>query len=250
MKHNRLRGWIALTLAFCLVLGLTGCGDSGKKKTVTGKTPEDTLETFFEALSKNDVETMMACCYVEDYLDRVSFSQYTDRIQSYMPVGRISAPTEYDYYRELVGYELRVQYARSFKMLAFSLLATDAEYENLFNNIPILHVDRKWAKSFSRTVDPETLKDLEVLSIDEDCPEMQRDSKYSKNLLAVTGADDCVERTVLLKLDGQLFYKGFTLAEIDERWQIYSLSAMLLGENSNGVATQVDSKQDYRDIIE
>lgn len=242
--------WMSLLLVSCLVLGLTGCGGGDKKETVAGKTPEETLETFFEALSKQDVDTMMACCYVEDYLDRVSFAQYTDRIQSYMPVGGISAPTEYDYYRELLGYELRFQFARGFKMLAFSLLATDAEYEQLLNGMPIQSVDKKWAKDFSRQVDPEALKDLEVLSIDEDKPDMQNDSRIRDNLLKSTGADDCVERTVLLELNDQLFYKGFTLAEIDGCWQIYSLNAVILGESSYGTATQVDSKQDYRDIIE
>lgn len=241
-------GWVALSLALCLVLGLAGCG-GGSKKTAAGKTPEETLENFFEALSKQDVETMMSCCYVEDYLDRVSFAQYINRIQSYMPVVGISAPTEYDYYRELVSYELRTQYARALKMLTFSLLAADEEYQDLLNGYVVAPVDRKWAKDFSQTVDPEVLKDLVVVRIDENCPEEQEDSQYRENFLTVTGADDCVERTVLLELDGQLFYKGFTLAEIDGRWQIYAFAAMLVGENSTGTATPVESKQDYRDII-
>ena len=134
-------------------------------------------------------------------------------------------------------------------MLAFSLLATDAEYEDLLNNMSIPSVDRKWAKEFSRTVDPEALKDLEVLSIDEDIPDMQDNSTVKDNFLKSTGADDCIERTALLEMDGQLFYKGFTLAEIDGHWQIYAPYAVLLGENSNGTATPVESKQDYRDII-
>lgn len=244
---------MALSLAFCLVLGLAGCSGGGKKKTVTGKTPEETLETFFEALSEQDVDTMMACCYVDDCLDRVSFSQYIDRIGTYVPASGgylVSAPTEYDYYRKLAEYECRARFSLGFKMLTFSLLATDEEYESLLNNMAVAPVDRKWAKDFSRVVDPEALKDLEVLSIDEDIPDVQNDSQVKDNFIKMTGADDCVERTVLLELDDQLFYKGFTLAEIDGRWQIYSLNAVILGESANGAATQVDSKQDYRDIIE
>lgn len=243
---------MTFSLAFCLVLGLAGCSGGGKKKTVTGKTPEETLETFFEALSEQDVDTMMECCYIDDYLDRVSFAQYVDRIGTYIPYSgnKISAPTEYGYYRELTGYQLRSQYAWTIQMLTFSLLATDEEYDQLWDSVPVGPADRKWAKNFSRTVDPEALKDLEVLSIDEDRPDLQNDFKAEDNFLNVTGADDCVERTVLLELDDQLFYKGFTLAEIGGRWQIFSLNAVILGESANGAATQVDSKQDYRDIIE
>lgn len=238
----------ALVLAVCLVSGLAGCG--GGKKTAAGKTPEETLEIFFQALSRQDVDGMMACCYIEDYLDRVSFAQYTDRIRSYLPTGGISAPTEYDLYRKTVDYQLRANFARSFQMLTFSLLATDEEYQDLLEFRPIGNVDRDWANDFSRAVDPAALKDLKVLRIDEDCPDMQDDPRVEENFQKTTGADDVVERTVLLELDGQLFCKGFTLAEIDGRWQIYLPYALLLGENSMGAAAPVDSEREYRDLIQ
>lgn len=238
----------ALVLAVCLVSGLTGCG--GGKKTAAGKTPEETLEIFFQALSRQDVDGMMACCYIEDYLDRVSFAQYTDRTKTYLPTNGISAPTEYDLYRKTVGYQLRANFARSFQILTFSLLATDEEYQDLLEFRPIGDVDRDWAKDFSRAVDPGALKDLKILRIDEDRSDMQDDPRVEENFLRSTGADDVVERTVLLELDGQLFCKGFTLAEVDGRWQIYTVSALLLGENSMGGASPVDSEQEYRDLIQ
>lgn len=194
---------------------------------------------------------MMACCYIEDYFDRVSFSQLVDRMKSYTINYNISAPAEYDYYRELLIYQRCGDFARQFQILTFSLLATDLdEYEQLMGSQVIGNIDRSWAKELSRAVDPKPLADLEILSIDEDCPERQNDPQYKESVRKSSGADDCVERIVLLELDGVLFYKGFTLVEVDGRWQIYMLNALLLGESANGNALPVESAEEYHDLIQ
>lgn len=250
-----IRRLISFSLAACLVLGLAGCGNAGSsgsgKRFVTGKTPEETLETFFKALSRQDVNTMMACCYIEDYCDRVSFAQCVERLGGYMPFGPVSAPTEYDYYRNLAIYQQYATYAKAFQNLAFSLLAIDVDgYKNLLENVPIVPVDENWAVEFSREVNPKALADLKVVSIDQDCSERQNDPQYKENMTKSNVVDDCVERTVLLELNGILFYKGFTLAELNGRWQICAPNALLLGENPYGGATQVESAEEYRDIIQ
>lgn len=177
---NRL---LSFCLAACLLLGAAGCGSAGSsgsgKRVVAGKTPEETLETFCKALSRQDVNTMMACCYIEDYFDCMSFAQFTDRMHAYQPYTGISAPTEYDYYRDILLYQRCANFARQFQLLTFSLLATGLdEYEQLVGNQPIGGVDGEWAAEFSRAVDPKTLAGLKVRSIDEDCPERQSDPQY------------------------------------------------------------------------
>lgn len=233
-------------------LSETGSAEPSRnsKRVVAGRTPEETMETFFKALSRQDVDTMLACCYIEDYFDRVSFVQFVDRIQSYNLQIDISAPAEYDYYRDLLIERRRGRLAQYFETLTFSLLTTDLEeYEHMMDQRPIL-ADGDWAVDFSRMANPKALADLKVLSIDENCPELQNRPQNKEVMSKNSGADDCVERTALLELNGALFYKGFTLAEVDGRWQIYLQNALLLGENTYGGATQVKSVGEYQRIIQ
>lgn len=219
-----------------------------------GTTPEETVTIFLNALANQDVDTMLKCCYIEDYYKQFSFKKHIERVGALSPLNGI-APTEYTYYQDLVTYERYAAFARAIRYFTDSLLvpySSDKRYQDYIDGyiIPITEIDSAWIEEFINTVNPSQLQFLKIQSIDANNPSIQSEAIIQNILFHTYGATNCVERTALIELNGSLFLKGFTLVKIDEYWQIAQLSALTFREDPRGMATLVESVEEYIEIIE
>lgn len=257
---------IAVILVFCIgMFGYVGLrqfslrsdnpdelSQKAAESVITGDSPEEIVEIFMDAFAKQDIDTMLACCYSDEMVERYSFAGVTEYLHSYVPNMMFSEDSQF--YKELALYEQKGVFARNIRHFTWSiLLAEDEEDGDILEGMPKANVDYDWALEFESKVDSEKIYGFEVLRIDENNPEVQhRDQIIDNNQRRseVYGVDDICERTVLFECNGMLFYKGFTLVQYDGQWQIQSLSAGILGESSNGNASRIESVDAYMEMIE
>ena len=261
---------IALFGAFLLAMVLLGCSPKGNSdstyngdeqigaltetvpsKVVLGTTPEETVTIFLNALMEQDAETALACCYIQDYYERVSMEKYVEVVGA-LSEGHAIAPTEYSFYQELVTYEKYAEFSQKIRWLVYSLLIPFSSnqicQDYMANGLTV--ADSAWAEEFIQMVDPDQLKLLSIQSIDANTPDLQNSEQVKKRYMNIFGVTNSVERTVVIELNGLLFMKGFTLVEVDGYWQIAQMNAMTCGgDNSMGAATVVESVEEYKEII-
>ena len=253
---------LSLLLGVCLLLPLCACGgellSGGVKVSAAGATPEETVENFINALKKQDVETMLACCYIDEFYERLDFADYVDYLRS-LAVGYSTAPTEYEYYRDLVIAERRGDFAKKIRCLTWSLLAFReevqdyseyADYKRLLDGVIVGPVDWVWADTFTEVIDPSLLENLEIERLDhQKLTDKQLDAS-ERRWIDTFGVDDWSDQIVLLDIDGSLFCKGFDLVKVNDCWKIAGLNSLFLGENSSGAATPVESVSVYKEFLE
>lgn len=240
-KGNKTRA-LALLLAFGMLLGLAGCAGG---KTGGGKTPEETMAMFLDALKDQDLDTMLECCDIE-YIDRVDFQKYTER----------TGVLFLDYIwgdaallRETAVAARRGNYARNIQTLTASLLLLgEGEYQTEWANlvqvqsVPV-RKDPQILDEFMSKMDPERLKKLEVAPVTvydmeiegierildrvvaEGKTSEEKAQKYAEQMMTNLAAEDVVEMAVPLTLGDKKFIKTFTLVKVAGRWKINSFYA-------------------------
>ncbi|MCI9513830.1 MAG: hypothetical protein HFF61_05795 [Oscillospiraceae bacterium] len=254
---------VALFLMLCLMGGIaTGCAMGSMAADASSSlveglfassqkaaTPEEAIEQFFAALKMQNIEAMMACCDIEDYCDRFSFADYTERMNSSFIITG-GAPTEYPLYRDLMVFERQRDFAFRIRALAYSLLLTEEEWLGYLNNQTVAPADHIWALEFTKAVDPAQLQNLDVLRIDKNCSDLQDDERVQENFCKAYSAENNVSMSVLLQINGDLFCKSFVLSEIGGSWLITNFcSPLMVNENGNGAAVAVGSEADYKTMI-
>lgn len=232
---------LAMLVAAVLLLGLlASCGGGGQSDAKAGATPEKTVETFLNALKKQDLDTMLACCYIEDYYDVFSFQDCVVD-QGYMDIGSYMAPTDYAFYREAMAVYRRGDLTRYIQVLANNLLLlTDENYQEkwadyaFYNdkaNIILYKLKQDdtatgWASDFVDAVDPDRLKGLEIKRVEVEGDDTEVGKERQKRYW---GRDQVVMVDAELELEGATFLKGFTLVEVDGRWQIVTFGSLRSG---------------------
>lgn len=215
---------------------------------ITGDSPEEIVEIFMDAFAEQDIETMLACCYLDEMVERYSFIDAIDLSHFYVPQSVFFGDGQF--YKELALYEQKGELAQNIRYLTWSIvLAEDGKDVNIIRG----DVDRDWAIEFENKVDSEKIHGFKVLRIDENNPEKQYMDQHIANLQQrskIYGVDDICERTVLFECNGMLFYKGFTLVQYDGKWQILSFIAVFTGESTYGTASRIESVDSYLEIIE
>lgn len=265
-QSNSVRRTAVLLLALCLFLGISvgmvGCAADDAMADVVGglinnlpasgekaSTPEEALQQFFAALKAQDAKAMLACCDIEGYCDRFSFTDFTDRLRISSAITG-GAPTEYPFYRELMACERRRDFAFRIRVLTYSLLLTEEEWTDYVNNLTPVKADGAWAEKFAEAADPALLQNLEVLRIDKNAPDLQDDSRIQDNFRRAYYAEENISMSALLKVDDELFCKSFILSKINGGWQISVVGSPLMsGENANGGAAAVESEAVYEVLI-
>lgn len=263
-KRTIFKSFVASMLLIFSLFGAFGCGsniddelqtkelsenNSGSSRQVAapGASPEETIKIFLEALVQQDVETMLSCCYIKDYFDRFSFEESVDR-QGAANLNT-AAPIEYPYYRNLMLYERQASFSKQIRILTYSLLDIEENYEDFLSFGMLAPADYAWANNFSNTMNPDQLRNLEVLRIDVNDPESQQDHEYESRLRKTYGSD-VQERAVLLNLNGTFFCKGFTLVDINGKWQIAAISSIILADDITGAAYHIKGPAEYEEIIQ
>jgi len=235
---------LVVLMLFSLMFAASGCSMFRGKGF---STPEDAIEAFFKALKKQDLDGMIACTNIDPYLENFSMEDYCDTIGAFSALHSI-APTEYELYKDIMRAQIISGFASNIKIMSYSLLYDEIDAELITNYIPTDDLD---IDDLIEEVDPKPLETLELIRIDVNNEDLQTDKKYQKsNAVKICGADSIAERIALIEVDGDLFYKGFTLVEYDGKWYIRGFSAVLFGEDSLGLATPIDSEDDFDDMID
>lgn len=262
---------LAFLLTLGVILSLTGCGGQsgalGGGKSGGEKTPEKTVERFIKALSNQDLDAMLSCCYIDEYFARVTFEDRAERLGSVMTSHAEGWPWGQPLGRELAVARRRSNFESQIRFLSGSLLLQHKEegertadwdryleYQPLnTKNDPQLIGDLVAALDYSRLkelkIAPVTIvgeeisgiKRLEELGGKND-PEgwKERMQNVAESAQEDYGVDDYVQVMVPLVLGEENFVKGFTLVQVDGRWQIFGLNASLAGlEESSGSAVLV-----------
>lgn len=237
------RRMVALLLTLGMIVSLAACGgESGEGnggKSGGKKTPEETAEAFVEALSRQDLDSMLACCYIEEYVDRVDYRESVEREGIIGLNYWWGLPWDQSMGRELAINAIRHSMNGQIKCLCASLLLEEAggqreDIEKYWTGNVITEnspefVDRLTALDFSQ------LKGLKIEPVEWDGEEISmtqwwrtedaaasREMEYYKNSW---GVDNAVELTVPMTLGEKKFLMGFTLVETEDRWQIARLTA-------------------------
>lgn len=229
--------------------------DAAPSGVITGDTPEEIIEIFLDAFEEQDMNTMLSCCYLDEMVERYSFPDYVERIRAFPPNNSLG-PVNSQFYRESMLAERKGEIARSIRYFTWSiLLAEDEEWSDGSGGVdfvrPKSSVDYDWAEEFEDKVDPEQLDRIRILSIDE--PSVPHNNSYQQTISRLCksyGVDDYCDRVVMFKCGEKLFYKGFTLVQYDDQWQILLLYSAFLGDSAMGTATPVESEEDYWTMIE
>lgn len=236
---------LAMLLAAVLAITATAC--AGKKSGGAGTTPEATVETFLDALKRQDLDAMLKCCYIEDYCNAYDF-QKSMTTYRYMQLTSPDAPTQYPLYREAMEVERRGMMTNRIRLLASSLTmqtgdtgAWEAYKEQYIRaaqiSFPPKENDRieEIAADFIKAVDPDGLRDLRVTQIQRFQPEDENQKAYFERQAEIFGKQ-VAEVHVTMELREAVFQKGFMLVEAEGRWQI----ALLLGphlDDDEGLGT-------------
>lgn len=245
-----MKRYLAMLLVVALAIGATAC--AGGKSGGAGTTPEATVETFLEALKAQDLDAMLACCFIEDSCDEFDYQAYIVR-QGFMNSTSQEAPAQYPLYRETMAAERRGFMANRIRMLASSLMmqtgdagAWEAYVEDYGSKTQIIlpreeEEREEIAAAFVKAVDPDGLRDLKVTQVQRFQPENEEQKASFETWAKMWGRKQAAEVHVTMELGEAQFQKGFTLVEVEGRWQIAMMWGRLLGNDSSmGAATRIN----------
>ena len=216
-------------------------------------TPEEAVRGFFNSLKSDTLQNAFQYCAVNVYAERFSAEKMISR-RNYYNLSNVTydIPSEYEAYKPLLAFRRKIEYSKSLHSLVYSLLIPDTEEMDNYNVLSygkdIVISDPDWCQEFAEIVDPEQLKSLKILRIDENNIESQRQME-EHNAWAYLFADESVERTALLEVNGNLYMKGITLSKYDGKWYVSNLYAISADEPALGYATMVESEAEYLEII-
>lgn len=231
-------GILALVMVLGMLLCVSGCDAHNGFSS-----PENAVETFLSCLKNQDLNGMLDCMNTEKYIENFSFEDYTKRVEVFSPyIDRGSA--DFKLYKDIMKQGMIGNSSSIIKIMTYSLLYPEIDYNG--TSIPL---DEFYMDDFIESVDPEKLKSLEILSIDINNEDLQSNEEHQELTKKSYCADSVVERVALIKIDGELFCKGFTLAEYDGKWYIGGLSGLLFGDSVLGAASPVASEGEYKSLI-
>lgn len=234
---------LAMLLAAVLAMTATAC--AGKKSGGAGTTPEATVETFLDALRRQDLDAMLKCCYIEDYCNAYDFQKGTTN-NGFMQFTSPEAPTQYPLYREAMEIERRGMMTNRIRLLASSLAmqrgdagAWEAYKEQYIRTsqiaFPPKENDRREeiVADFIKAVDPDGLRDLRVTQIQRFQPEDEKQKASFERQAENWGRKQVAEVHVTMELGEAVFQKGFTLVEVNDRWQIALFFGVFLSDDGS-----------------
>ncbi len=235
---------ILLILATCISLCACGGGSKGYK------TPEATVEAFLKCLKKQDLQGMLDCTYIDPHMENVTFAEYVGNI-GYYYVGYPVTPNEYDFYADMQRQNMLSDYTMQIKAMVYTLLNDEFTIDDYYGPMFLEDDAEEWAEDFADSVDPEDLKTLEILEIEEAWGDLDSNERKEnkKNVKQFHNADDIIFMAALIEVDGELYYKGFTLAEYDGKWYICALNNVAIGETTRSGATRIEDEDEFEELI-
>ncbi len=192
-------------------------------------TPEAAMRHYIDGVRRNDVDAIAAACAIEEMAHGFQFEQQTERLGMMNPL-LLPLPPDYPFYAALNAADQRAQCLRYARMLALSLLSTEA-----FDGRPILDPGAERVAQFVRDIDPQRLSGL-ALERTGAAP-MIEDARYLENAARqarIYSADELTERVGLLSFEQGHYLIGFTLLRYGDEWKIMSQVANLAGTSALG----------------
>ena len=246
-------GFIVCALIIVAVI-LSGCtnvmntsGKSGNSKTF--KTPEQAIEHFFEGIKENDMEKALQACSIYEYGEQYDFNASIERYTMISPTSY--APTDYDLYADYNIIKRKNMWANRILSICYALSDDNEIAKQINEGLSVKIESDNDIEQFVEDVNPDNMKDLEIIRVDVCCPDLQAGDIVERNvkmLNKIISADERKEYSVLFSCDGETYATAVTLCKFDNCWKLED-PAFYTGWNANLIPEQM-SEDDYLERFE
>ncbi len=215
------------------------------------ESPEQAIEFFIEKIKSGDIDGALGACASGLMAVNYDYEKMAERLNAIMPIvnGANVPGSEYT----LAAKYKETTYNTSILMqLSHIIYGLNSQGENskVIEGQPLMPIDDVDFDELIGYFDPEVLKELKIVKIDEHSMNSDdRNRENQKKQAGILGADTQDFRSVLYEYDGDYFAGGFTLIEYDGEWFIVNMIDPLLGVSAYGTLQPVDSEEEFSDML-